>query len=443
MKYYSLGAVALSLTCGSLEAAEPKAALNCNGEMGSILSSSLKVDAAAQHTEAFSSVDSIVMRRGGGVNITITFDKNPERSCFDLDMVLFDELAGTEAASIDFQPSSSVTKGNGIFTQTYTATLPKDLPIGLYHLTGVLGSDDGVGVTLGSADTSKGRLVVVFDPYDPESPTYNPEKPGAYLGAETFSLALDATFSIKFHIDPFAPEAVSDALAALGGLSPDQRRDPAAVSTRLMKHQTNDRVLWGRWDGSYKDGKTPNSWLTGVHDADTQPWQWSSSSDIYKRTGKQRVKYGQCMVFAGLLTSSSRTVGIPSRPVTNVNSAYESVGVSKVGYGPSRYPSLQTTAAAVVLTKDAEGNTQVDRTKSVNAIWNPHVWSESWFARPDLNSTDANSKAGWNAMDGTPQESSNSSTHELIPVDGLKAGNKYDGSFIMGESNAKVVNTIW
>ena len=53
-------------------------------------------------------------------------------------------------------------------------------------------------------------------------------------------------------------------------------------------------VLIGRWDGNYADG--------------TKPFEWTGSVPIleeYIENGKS-VKYGQCWVFAGLVTTSKK-----------------------------------------------------------------------------------------------------------------------------------------
>ncbi len=67
----------------------------------------------------------------------------------------------------------------------------------------------------------------------------------------------------------------------------------------------------GNWSGNYENGKAPSSWL--------------GSADIFQEYYKtnQPVKYGQCWVFAGVMTTALRALGIPSRCVTNFDSAHD------------------------------------------------------------------------------------------------------------------------
>jgi len=51
-------------------------------------------------------------------------------------------------------------------------------------------------------------------------------------------------------------------------------------------------VVWGRWDGEYKDGKSPSSWSGSVKILK----QWSENK-------MNPVKYGQCWVFSGVLVT--------------------------------------------------------------------------------------------------------------------------------------------
>ncbi|XP_062509439.1 protein-glutamine gamma-glutamyltransferase 4-like [Corticium candelabrum] len=131
---------------------------------------------------------------------------------------------------------------------------------------------------------------------------------------------------------------------------------------------TPGRVLQGRWDGMYDDG--------------TSPFLWGSSAQIFNLWLPHRntVKYGQCWVFAALLTSLLRSRGIPARTVTNYQSLHDR------GLADNRLSVLR----------------QYDKIQqSDELVWNFHVWSEAWMARSDLKQP-----AYWNAVDATPQEPS-------------------------------------
>ncbi|ETE56451.1 Protein-glutamine gamma-glutamyltransferase E, partial [Ophiophagus hannah] len=71
-------------------------------------------------------------------------------------------------------------------------------------------------------------------------------------------------------------------------------------------------VLQGNWSGNYDGGENPSS--------------WTGSVDIlrkWKNSGFRPVRYGQCWVFAGVLNTVLRCLGIPSRPISNFNSAHD------------------------------------------------------------------------------------------------------------------------
>lgn len=51
-------------------------------------------------------------------------------------------------------------------------------------------------------------------------------------------------------------------------------------------------VLYGRWDGKYEDGKKPTVWNGSVKILR----EWNNK-------GMAEVKYGQCWVFSGILTT--------------------------------------------------------------------------------------------------------------------------------------------
>ncbi|XP_015764527.1 PREDICTED: protein-glutamine gamma-glutamyltransferase 4-like [Acropora digitifera] len=169
----------------------------------------------------------------------------------------------------------------------------------------------------------------------------------------------------------------------------------------------NDRdggVLFGRWTETYPENCTP-------------PTAWTGSVAILEKFWKKKyyVKYGQCWVFSGLVTTLLRALGLPTRSVTNFESAHDKDGSMTIDFH-----------------FDEEGNPLRDLNDSV---WNFHVWNESWFKRPDL----PDGHDGWQAHDATPQETSEG-VFRCGPasVNAVKKGEvylPYDTGFIFAEVN--------
>jgi transglutaminase-like putative cysteine protease len=188
----------------------------------------------------------------------------------------------------------------------------------------------------------------------------------------------------------------------------EERNSPvlyARALTRLTGDpRTSDRVLEGRWTGEYADGVDPKFW----RGSDLILEKWLAE--------KLPVRYGQCWVFAALLTTLLRSIGIPSRTVTNYESHHDR-GV----LGPRKerqYDQIQ----------------QRDE-----SVWNFHVWTEAWLERQDLGQP-----FDWNVVDATPQEPSPLAAGNhfqtgpaYLPY--IKAGYghaNYDTKFVMAEVNS-------
>ncbi|XP_061590885.1 protein-glutamine gamma-glutamyltransferase 5-like [Cololabis saira] len=166
-----------------------------------------------------------------------------------------------------------------------------------------------------------------------------------------------------------SPEHLSDA-----DKDYTSRGDPVYLSrvACAMVNCNDDRgVLEGRWEGGYQAG--------------VKPTDWSGSADILRRwasSGCSPVRYGQCWVFASVLCTVMRVLGIPSRVVTVFNAAHDTDGNTAV---EEFYTS---TGKKLNLSKDS--------------IWNFHVWVECWMRRLDLSPE----FDGWQVVDPTPQETS-------------------------------------
>eukprot|EP00028_Trichosphaerium_sp_Am-I-7-wt_P011020 CAMPEP_0168539508 /NCGR_PEP_ID=MMETSP0405-20121227/21874_1 /TAXON_ID=498012 /ORGANISM="Trichosphaerium sp, Strain Am-I-7 wt" /LENGTH=784 /DNA_ID=CAMNT_0008569093 /DNA_START=106 /DNA_END=2459 /DNA_ORIENTATION=+ len=196
----------------------------------------------------------------------------------------------------------------------------------------------------------------------------------------------------------------------------ENRGDPVLFSRKLsalVNVQDEGGVLVGNWSGNYADGTKPKAWV--------------SSHPILEQfyVSGQGVKYGQCWVFAAVLCSVCRCLGIPCRPITNFNSAHDTSFDRGIEY---------------YFYRDGDGKLVQDSSVTSDSIWNFHVWNDVWMRRPDLPS----GYGGWQALDSRPQEKSEGIFQTgPCPITAIKAGEKdksikYDLDFIYAEVNADV-----
>ncbi|XP_044077572.1 protein-glutamine gamma-glutamyltransferase 5 [Siniperca chuatsi] len=185
------------------------------------------------------------------------------------------------------------------------------------------------------------------------------------------------------------------------------------VVSAMINSQDDRGVLQGCWGDFYPGGVLPS--------------QWNGSHAILKswfKTNCQPVKYGQCWVFAGVMCSVLRLLGIPCRVITNFESAHDNnsnliIDVYHADYG-------------------------VREKKSNDSIWNFHVWVEAWMKRPDL--AKDGKYDGWQVVDPTPQEKSDGVyCCGPAPVKAILNGDvdlKYDIPFVFAEVNADCIDWL-
>uniref|UniRef100_A0A182X2W8 protein-glutamine gamma-glutamyltransferase n=1 Tax=Anopheles quadriannulatus TaxID=34691 RepID=A0A182X2W8_ANOQN len=219
----------------------------------------------------------------------------------------------------------------------------------------------------------------------------------------------------KWKLGQYEENILDCALWLLGDvarLSATYRGNPVKVCRALsgvVNSNDNYGVVTGNWSGSYGDGTAPTAWTGSV-----------KILQEYYRT-ESPVRYGQCWVFAGVLATLCRALGLPCRIVTNFSSAHDTEA-----------------SLTVDVYLDEEGN--VKRNFSRDSIWNYHVWNEVWLKRPDLGTA---AYDGWQVIDGTPQEFSDG-TYKLgpAPVVAVRKGLVnvlYDCDFVFAEVNADKV----
>uniref|UniRef100_A0A3Q3WSN6 protein-glutamine gamma-glutamyltransferase n=1 Tax=Mola mola TaxID=94237 RepID=A0A3Q3WSN6_MOLML len=218
-------------------------------------------------------------------------------------------------------------------------------------------------------------------------------------------------------------EEMVDIVLKILDVNPKHAKDPSDdVSARCnpiyvgrvlsaMINANGDRgVLEGRWVGSYDDGVRPTHWTGSV--SILQQWY---------RNNCRPVKYGQCWVFAGVMCTVMRFLGIPCRVVTNFQSAHD-------------------TNRSLTIDKYYDDHGERS-SESKDSVWNFHVWVEGWMKRPDLQK--GNAYDGWQVLDPTPQEKSEGTfCCGPAPVTAILQGEvnlKYDVPFVFAEVNADIV----
>jgi len=324
-----------------------------------------------------------------------------------------------------------VSSRNEVIELTVTAHSPTGVTV--IHTEGALGFFSFVVMT-GANKAATVSVIMIANPYVEKDETFigftatnNLFPPDMAEHVQNEKGALWQGSSRSFNWIPWAYNhydlSVLETTAELiDSLSIKQRASTALV-VRYLTSQSS-LVLRGRWDGQYSDGK--------------QPGFWASTTQIiaqYRQTSKRVVKYGQCWVFAGLLTGLCRSMGIPARPLTNFDSAHE------------HQPFDQK--CNTDYKKTANG---YERVSADNSIWNFHVWVDAWMRRPDIA---GNGGDGWQAIDATPQEESSgpneapfaNSDYRCGPAShnqiwAMQTKGDYDVAFVAGEANCLKVDSV-
>ncbi|XP_018414793.1 PREDICTED: protein-glutamine gamma-glutamyltransferase 5-like isoform X1 [Nanorana parkeri] len=194
-----------------------------------------------------------------------------------------------------------------------------------------------------------------------------------------------------------------------------KRGDPVYISRVIsaMINSNDDRgVLESCWDELFRNGVNPSSWSGSVN-----------ILRLWDRSGCRPVRYGQCWVLAGVMCTVMRFLGIPTRIVTNFESAHDT---------------------NFTLTVDEfydENGKKLDPAQG-DSVWNFHVWNECWMARKDLRP----GYDGWQVLDATPQEISGGTyCCGPAPVKAIKEGDMdvdYDIPFVFAEVNGDIVHWV-
>ncbi|XP_055590397.1 annulin-like isoform X2 [Uranotaenia lowii] len=204
-------------------------------------------------------------------------------------------------------------------------------------------------------------------------------------------------------------------VSKIGRVSAAHRGDPVRVCRAIsaaVNSPDDDGALLGNWSNDYSGGTAPTKWVGSVE----------IMQQFYKK--QKPVKFGQCWVFAGVVSTIARALGIPSRIVTTYSSAHD-------------------TQASLTVDYFVDKNGKVMEEMNSDSIWNYHVWNEVWMQRPDLGVGSDGDYGGWQAIDATPQEMSDGMFRcgpaSVLAVKLGEIARPYDNNFLFAEVNADKV----
>ncbi|XP_068120184.1 protein-glutamine gamma-glutamyltransferase E-like [Hyperolius riggenbachi] len=382
---------------------------------------------ANHHTNVYDSAD-IIFRRGqpftmtlnftrplqSQENITFTFETGPSPSETTKTKATFPLFGTGNQSSWSVVLSSS--SGNVI---TVIINSPPDAAIGRYTMS-VAGNAGNLQAICG--------LYLLFNPWLQEDDVFLAdenerqeyvlnEKGVIFMGSEHNVLPLTWGYN-QFDRN------MLDICLAIMDRSIEHQKNPSEDVAKRHDPLYVCRVVHGTLNSKDENGVLVENW-SGFYDDGVNPCSWNGSSVILKDwyfKGYKPVKYGQCWVYGGLLCTVLRCLGIPTRVITNFNSAHDKNGNLFIDVYYDSY------------------GTSVESQQDV--MWNFHVWNEAWFNRKDLGSR----YNGWQVMDATPLELSEGVYRcGPAPLVAIKEGDvdlKYEVGFMFASVNADITHWI-
>lgn len=291
--------------------------------------------------------------------------------------------------------------------------LPPNAPVGEYEFKALV--KNRVETTSLAEEPFPDKVFLLFNPWSQSDSVYLDSATAReeYVMNENGLIWRSISGPSTWRYDQFGIETFDVLMHLLEGQPSSIRSNAKLVSRHLTKMLNEDDgdsgVLEGRWGNN-----------RSVYAGGEFPWYWSGSDQIfktYKKNGWKPVKFGQCWVYGGLLTSHLRAVGIPARTLTNFNSAHD---FSKpLDFIIDRYYRINNNGEREWYKGDKN--------------WNFHVWNDAWISNE------------WHAVDATAQERSDGvfrlgpAPHSAIKA---KTGGLYDVDFVVAEVDSSVRDWI-
>ncbi|KAF5902789.1 coagulation factor XIII A chain-like, partial [Clarias magur] len=376
------------------------------------------------HTSLYSN-DHLIVRRAQEFLIKITFNRpfNPEKDKFAVEFAIGAGAQYSKGTYIPVFPTAErqsvwrgqiTEKSDNVVTMGITPA--PDCIVGKYRMHVAVVTPYGIRRTRRDPTSD---TYILFNPWSPGDSVYlddEEEREECVLNelGIIYHGAYDDVSERTWNYGQFEFGILDACLFILdkAEMAITNRGDPIKISrmaSAMMNARDDDGVLLGNWTGDYVYGVPPTSWIGSV--------------EIlldYAGRGGQSVGYAQCWVYAAVLNTFMRCLGIPGRVVTNFFSAHDNNGNLKMD---------------IIL----DENGKVDRIHTKDSIWNYHCWNECYMSRPDL----PDGFGGWQVVDATPQETSDG-MYRCGPasVAAIKHGQvcyPFDAPFVFAEVNSDLV----
>lgn len=373
-----------------------------------------KVNSKVHKTDKFyDSTDALVVRRRSPVSITISGVKEP----LSLKVDHYREDGSLVLPESTDETSFEV---NTLVAQTGIEITYHNFPIGKFKLVIELYNQDGTVRLYGKSTW----IYILFNPWSSLEPVYmkNNVDLEEYVLSDSAVMFFGTKYSRPWVFGQYEKGVLDIVFKVLNRTNLNSQRwfnwqNPVVISrevSAIANNHTKNGLIEGRWTRDFSGG--------------TNPLDWSSSVQIltqYNRTGLP-VKYGQCWVFSGVVTTILRAIGIPTRPITT---DFAGVDITR----------------DILLDKclDENGNVIKDgKFCGLDRRWNYHIWNEVWMQRKDIDSK-YHSVRGWQVVDGTPAVV-NDGQYKIgpAPVKAVKSGESninYETDFVFAEVGAPVV----
>ncbi|GAB6029803.1 hypothetical protein CHUAL_005515 [Chamberlinius hualienensis] len=399
----------------------------------------VKSNTEVHHTNEYHLVEKekpcLVIRRGQPFTIKITFNRSYQ-SGHDVACLVFTakdaknpsyaQMTLVSVPVVEETPEVSKTEwtakliNNNGFTITLEILIPSQAIVGAWSLDVDTKLNTSTAANEALRYASPDPVYIIFNPWCKDDLVFldNETKRKEYVLNDNGLIWRGTHSSLRptpwayAQFDESVLECAIYILNHVGQLRKVLHNDPIQVVRHLSavaNSVDDDGIIVGNWSSDYSGGQAPTKW--GGSQLILQ--------QFYKT--KKPVKFGQCWVFSGVLTTICRALGIPCRTVTNFSSAHDT------------HDSL-----TVDIFCNEDGDVLNDL--SSDSIWNFHVWNEVWMERPDL---EPGGYGGWQAIDSTPQEPSDGlyrcgpASIAAVKRGHIKKG--FDVSFLFAEVNADKV----